>query len=536
MNKLSIGDLITTLLLLSIFCLVFIFPTWLNHDVALNLHYGKLIAEGKLPYVDFIDNNPPLIMYLSVLPVIVSRVTGVVLPSTFLLLVALLVVWSVLSVRGILVRQTHMAGRYESDVLVAVWAAFSLSLWFWHHNSFGQREHLFVILYVPYLFLRYLRWHGCNFRVWRSVSLGIAAGIGACIKPHFLFIAVLPEIYWLVTSRNVTKLVKPEIIAFVTIAFVYSVHFLLLPESVQNQFFSRWVPLIWKYYNVYGSSMSYQIRHPIFLVSVAVVVISFLIRASNKSFTWTFVRPASILVIGGLFAYFVQQKGWGYHCIPALAFAALLVGVIIGQADVITFPEKPKTRQTFEFIISEKQTRTILLFCLITLVAVTATISFTRKLSDHFSNSSADLILKAILQHSRPDDSVLVISTSVIDIYPALLFSGRKQGSRYLWTFPIAFFSSKYSDPGKDYSTYWNGNRSKEPEILCLRELEEDITRFKPKLILVRNDSSCQGCVSNFNIVEFLKTIGFLQHAMADYELINEPIPKFAVFALVSGN
>jgi hypothetical protein len=42
-------------------------------DCAINLAYSKLLMEGKLPYVDFVDTNPPLIMYICTIPVAIAQ-------------------------------------------------------------------------------------------------------------------------------------------------------------------------------------------------------------------------------------------------------------------------------------------------------------------------------------------------------------------------------------------------------------------------------------------------------------------------------
>src|SRR6185369_17875900 len=42
---------------------------------------------------------------------------------------------------------------------------------------------------------------------------------------------------------------------------------------------------------------------------------------------------------------------------------------------------------------------------------------------------------RALLEHTRPGDEVMVISTSVIPTFPTLLQLERRSGSRYLWNF-----------------------------------------------------------------------------------------------------
>ena len=41
------------------------------------LEMGRYLLEGRLPYVDYIELNPPLIHYISVIPVFLADLTGI---------------------------------------------------------------------------------------------------------------------------------------------------------------------------------------------------------------------------------------------------------------------------------------------------------------------------------------------------------------------------------------------------------------------------------------------------------------------------
>src|SRR5689334_2033738 len=79
-----------TLILLSVAFLRF--PTDIAHAVAMYLYAGKLILRGYVPYVDVIDLNPPLIMYLCVPAAWISEHTGLP-PGTTFHLATVLAIW-----------------------------------------------------------------------------------------------------------------------------------------------------------------------------------------------------------------------------------------------------------------------------------------------------------------------------------------------------------------------------------------------------------------------------------------------------------
>ena len=47
-------------------------PMRIKSDCALYLEMGRQLLEGKLPYVDFGEVNPPLIIYLNAIPAFVA--------------------------------------------------------------------------------------------------------------------------------------------------------------------------------------------------------------------------------------------------------------------------------------------------------------------------------------------------------------------------------------------------------------------------------------------------------------------------------
>ena len=206
-----------------------------------------------------------------------------------------------------------------------------------------------------------------------------------------------------------------------------------------------------------------------------------------------------------------------------------------GHACGALFWKRSFHAQIFDTHIDGKWIKKTLLYVLPLLGIVVSVLSVRNILFWHAQLASDDSVSNTIIKHSLPGEPVLVISTSVPEPYPTVLLLGCQQGSRYLYAPYFAYFSSMYSDPSRDYSQYWDKDGSQQPEIAFLQELEIDIATFRPKLIMVRA-GSCYACASNFDIMEFLRKIGFIRHAMADYKLISEPNAKFAVFSRVTGN
>jgi len=118
------------------------------------LQCAELIVGGGLPYVDMIDVNPPLIWYLDTLPAVAGGIFNLPLTLTFNLFMLGMIVLSASLCAYIALTKLAL-----KDIVVNLALIFGLLYFnFFLSFDFGQREQIFVILYVPLLFLRFARY------------------------------------------------------------------------------------------------------------------------------------------------------------------------------------------------------------------------------------------------------------------------------------------------------------------------------------------------------------------------------------------
>ena len=101
-------------------------PLRINHDVAILLQTGQLLWEGKIPYVDFIELDPPMIMYLNTIPIMISKAFGINSILALSLTIACFNVWSALEVQRILSKAKLKIKATDAYVLAIAFALFSL--------------------------------------------------------------------------------------------------------------------------------------------------------------------------------------------------------------------------------------------------------------------------------------------------------------------------------------------------------------------------------------------------------------------------
>lgn len=321
---------LVVILFVMVFAVICGHPLMIAPELALNLEAAKLIATGKIPYVDFFCLSSPLILYGSLVPLFVAQTLGVP-PS----LVANLLAWSlslvsVLSCAAILLpRWHHREWHYFPLLIVAIALANVLMLF-----QLGQREHLVMLVAVPYLLIRWLRWNGHKVSRKEAILSGVFAGFGFCLWDAFLLMAASLDGFWLLSLRKIRPLLALEVRAGICAASICLLSALFLPEAARTNYLSLVYPMLSLGYqchdwSIYGSG-SVPERRDIFYVAIAAIlfVLPFRRRTSLAA-------PLVVMFLVGFGLYLSQLKGLSHSAIPMIFAIALLLSIDLAIAGVI---------------------------------------------------------------------------------------------------------------------------------------------------------------------------------------------------------
>ncbi len=506
-----IWDIALGLAFLFIFLFILYHPLRANHDVAQGINFGQLLLDGKLPYVDFVDINPPLIMYISLIPALVARILPIhaILANSLMLLA--LSIWSALAVRNMILISDNDFDRKELGLVLLAWIIFSFFL----GSHFGQREHIFMLMSFPFLISRWIKWEGKEVRRSTMVITALMSAVGACLKPHFIFVLLATEIYWSISKRNIRNFIQPEVFAFIAVCLAYGGHFFLWPDAVREAYFQRWVPFFIQRYQTYNVTFSY--KH--YAVAAAISMVAWLpfilkLPVRGNSFQ-SLERSLTVFTMASLAIYFGQHKGWIYQLIPAI-YGTMLIYVIT-FAGIVFAPAQAS------IAMGKARVRGLILG--LTLAGM-AMVFFSRKFlwKDPASTSTIENspLVKVISNYSREGDPILVITTDVATAYPLLLQMNRKPGTRYLPAFALAMFYYQDKINADGEFPYHAGGTASADEIRFLDELAEDVAKGKPPLIFI-TDGNDTGCPKGFSIMQYLAKMGFIEKAMKDYTLLSTP-------------
>jgi len=461
---------------------------------------GAAHTEGTQIYgPQIFDSNPPLIVWLSALPILLARALH--LSTTFAAKLLVILAESSASLLSLhfLRRARPLRARYELlALLVAAFILFYLA----PARDFGQRDHILSFLVLPYLIAAALDPRANRLTLPRCMA-GILAAVGICLKPHQALVIVAVELALLLFPNifsslhdqvpqgfslgshtpiskagalapgpwptRIRRLLRPEplLIALLGLTYLAAIHHLT------PLYFSLTLPILrdtyWAIGNLTLPALLDQATQLCLLAAISLTLFASL-------------RPRSpavaLLLIAGLAAtaaYLLQGTGWYYHQLPAIAFfgAALTLQLL----DLI--PIHPLQIPTW--LLPATAALSILA---LTLTAHFSNYPFTRDRA--YAPIFADPATPdpAFFTSLPPGTPIATLTTSVeaammpIDRYHLTW----AQRTNNLWLLPAILRSENPTTP---INHTIPPARLAALDALQHRWMVEDLTRWHPKLILI---------------------------------------------------
>lgn len=291
-----------------------------NTDVSWLITLCEKMLAGERPYVDFIETNPPAAFWLYMLPVVLARALSLrpePVVDVFVFVAAGVSLWLSASI----LRKAAIFSREALFKLAMLFAAVLVVL---PAQTFGEREHIALIAFLPFLAVASARASGKAVAVPYVAIAGVACGVIAIIKPHFVPAMVLSAAVGALAAKNWRIFFALENwIAGAMLAAYGLATYLYYPE-----FMDEILPLVAEIYVPIRASFWKFIIHfgtPIY-AAIFVAIFALKGRAALRA-------PFLLLLAASLgfsFSYYSQLKGWAYHAYPmlALALAALAIAFV----------------------------------------------------------------------------------------------------------------------------------------------------------------------------------------------------------------
>ncbi|HSM07849.1 MAG TPA: hypothetical protein VLA33_02395 [Gemmatimonadota bacterium] len=285
----------------------------INFDVSWYLYGAGRLLDGARLYVDWIEPNPPLIVWMSLPFQLLASWTGLSAGDALRLGTLAMVAGSIAVAAGCL-RSGTMGYDGGRDGILVVWAFALLALVDHHHF---QREHVFLALTLPYLCAAAVRAAGREISFRLAMSAGALAGLGLALKPYYLFVWFAVELA-LVHARTRRVLLRPENAGIAAVGTIYLAAVLVLtPEYFR---IARLGAVAYRSYAdpVTAADILLDPR------AIAAYALAAFAVASRRRYPISGFRLTLLASLGGYLAAVVAQgKSFPNHWYPAEAMLAL---------------------------------------------------------------------------------------------------------------------------------------------------------------------------------------------------------------------
>lgn len=294
---------------------VFSYPA--HHDLAWLLYAAGELLNGGALYTGIIEVNPPLIIWLTAVAEFLARMLGVWDLLVYRALVLGAAAASILLCRRQLRSFDHPPDHAVVDLLTLLLCYLLVAgVGF----EFGQREHLAIMLVFPFLLLTARQIEGANPRAVEDIAVGVMAGIGFAIKPHFVLAWLTVELYALLRRRRV-----PGSWPHLAVAAVFALYAISVVLFERDYFVLARLGAD-AYARMSEASPLDLLRLPPALWSLTALLG---LLAHPKDPLREMARVLAITGAGFLLVVLVQAKGWGYHWIPSLTIAAVVLPLVL---------------------------------------------------------------------------------------------------------------------------------------------------------------------------------------------------------------
>ena len=270
-------------------------------DKSLLLDCALRYLHGKKLYRDIFELQPPLILLLYALPVKLSGWFGVqdtvvlVLCGVLLIAVSLLLCFHLMRFSPLYAKRRNGTIAWIAILLIALQ----------NPAYFLDREHLFFVLCLPYI-LRFMPSLAMlPLPVFLRYGIGLMAGIGFCIKPHFAVLFAGIQIIFMISQRSYALLFSKENRMIYGVTVVYGISIWQLTPD----YLFTLLPMAMAAYSGHHKPYAWLTYLPFSLLCLGIIFADFRLKYKSPY------RSDIVYLLGLLpfvLLYVVANNGWGY--------------------------------------------------------------------------------------------------------------------------------------------------------------------------------------------------------------------------------
>jgi hypothetical protein len=481
---------ILALALVAAACLLHIAWMLQNHDADWMLVASRRMLAGGHYLTDFNEVSPPMILVVIAPAAGLAALLGLTAYPVFVVYVGVLIALSTLLIRPAL--RWCLAGNPLGYHLALI--GYATILAFEPGYEFGQREHIFLILFFPGLLWYAAREAGAPARLsagdWTAIVLAAA---GLLIKPLYLLIPGVLLIIRAARMRQWRALTDTPILVFAAAVLLFGALLLLVfPNYLAEARLQRPIYFGW---NRWWGTMLDSGRDCVAAMTLATALACLLPGSPRHRHVPRLLCVTSFCC---LLVVFIQRKGWPYHYLPALEIAAF---VLVFAASVLL----PRLRVALSRPLAAT---------LIAVIAVQGAFLALRPLQEAIGFTQRRFAAQPLIRtlHDRAaGQSVMLLTSGMSFGFPSL--AGVEVGARHPGQVMLAGVVQLEA-----------GDAGARASAVPLRQVgidmaTEDLNHYKPDWVGVDLRASKQGLPDNFDVLAYYLSDPGFRAAWAGYEL-----------------
>jgi hypothetical protein len=317
----AIGVISTGLLLVVLAIVLFtMLRSPLKDDIAWLLYVARRWLAGRELYVDVVEVNPPLIVWISAIPMQIAhwlRIDAQYTAIPFFVAAVLGCAWWTASLlRG--------SSRLFADRL-PVFAAIGTVLLVVPAGDLGQREHLLVAASLPYLALFARSLDGQRPASRDAIIAGALAGLGCALKPRYAGVFVVLE--GLALLRGVSPMNPRSLAAGGTMLAYAGLVGLFCPAYLR-----RAVPLALALYGATDVPLRHLVADSLRLMFGQAVALALWWHRRKRMPEASLMLTLVVFAITSTAICFMDGKDWFYHRLPATIATVLALMCWVASA------------------------------------------------------------------------------------------------------------------------------------------------------------------------------------------------------------
>jgi hypothetical protein len=478
-------------------------------DVAFPLWAADRMLHGARLYVDILEINPPLFIWLDLPLAWLSHVTGLGSITWYRIATSLLLFSSLAGCWWAL--EQGLADE-EPAYRRLLWLTAAFALVLLPRLDWGEREHLSLALTLPYILLGIARARSCPVGRRGAVLAGVAAAIGIALKPQFVLVWVGRELgaRWRGRGHDPDRAAgldrEPHaetiVVPLVCIGYLCSV------IIIHPGYFHLVRQLGWAY-------TTYQ-RNPLWMtlllgdgspVVLAVFVLALSLRiVPHQAAVW---RVVAWSTAGFLLAAVLQMKEWWYHFYPALGLAMLLCAAMAWDARV------PAARWAFRLL---QVLPSAILATAVATCAVLAGLQIAQPLDPRYESDLSVGALVPLVRSRAAGRPLFAISPTMSSGFPLTNYAGNIWSQRlpHIWPAVVAYDSALQEAGPVEMRPLAQASQL---ERMAVKWTTEDFVRAQAPLVISLIPVDKPGWqMQRLDMIQFLRRSPAFESAWADYD------------------